>query len=266
MPQDLVSLQNEAAAYLDALGVNYKKLTSDELDLFAVSFTRQFVLAFPQREIRDLYLRHEREILMGAMIAKAQMDTAFDGMFPGSSKIGMTEIRAAYLGVGDDWEDIYRATGGTGYWTTGSPQNWIHAGTTYLGGTAGNPIRIYDNQVTVIIAFGSKHPAPKLESIYVEIDGKPKPVIPCHFATRLVPYGAIPIKELDDAILLYKGKQFLAKVFFSDHFGGSVSSVVDYPYPLGASFINEPALRVQDPYDLIGTAAARDANLLVKPT
>jgi len=124
------STQDEAARELKALGIDYEKLTDDELELFNISFQRQFVWTFPHREIREMYARHEKEILMGAMIGKKQMDTSFDGMFPGSNKMGMTEVRAAFLGVGDDWEDIYRATGGTAYWTPGSPQNWIHAGTT----------------------------------------------------------------------------------------------------------------------------------------
>ena len=259
------ALQNEAARYLNELGIDFEKLDSAELDLFNVSFNRQFLQAFPQREIVNIFDRHTREILMGAMIAMKEMGASFDGMFPGSNKIGMGEIRACYLGVGDDWEDIYRATGGTTYWATGTPQNWIHAGTTYLAGSAGNPIRIQENQVTVIVAVGSKHPSPKLESVYVEIDGKPKPLVVCHFATRMATFGALPIKELDDAIILYDGKEFLAKLFYSDYFGGSVSQVTDYPFPLGVSFIKEPELRVQDPYSLIGTTAARDAHKLVVP-
>jgi len=259
------ALQNEAAKYLKELGIEYKELTGKELDLFNVSFNRQFVQAFPQREVVNIFSRHVREILMGAMIARVEMDAAFGGMFPGSNQIGMGEIRACYLGIGDDWEDIYRITNGTTYWTPGTPQNWIHAGTTYLGGTSGNPIRIQENQVTVAVAIGSKHVSPKLESVYIEIDGKPKPLIVTHFATRMTAFGAIPLKELDDAIILYDGKEFLAKVFFSDYFGGAVSQITDYPYLLGASFIKEPELRVQDPYNLIGTSAARDAHKLVVP-
>jgi len=253
---DLMSLQNKAARYLDELGISYEKLTEDELEVFEASFNRQFVLAFPQREIKDLFLRHKQEILMGAMVAKDQMSAAFEGQFPSSNKIGMCDIRAGFLGIGDDWEDA-------GSWTTGSPQNWIHSGTTLLGGTSGNPIRIGENAVHVVIAVGSKHPSPKLESVYFEIDGKPKPVITTHFATRLVPYGALPIKELDDAILLYKNKELLAKCFFSATFG---STVTDYPYLLGASFIKEPQLRIQDPYTLCGTSAARDAHKVVLTT
>lgn len=262
----LASLQSEAAKYLKDLGVEYKELSTDELEIFNVSFTRQFVQAFPQREIVDMYARHKREVLMGAMVAKSEMDAAFDGMFPGSNKIGMGEIRACYLGLGDDWEDIYRVyKTPQAYWTPGSPQSWVHAGTTYLGGTDGNPVRIKENQVSVIIAVGSKHPSPKLETLYIEIDGKPKPIINTHLTMKNALYGAIPVKELDDAILLYDGKEILAKVFFSDYSPEAVSQVIDFPYFLGASFIKEPELRVQDPYNLIGTSAARDAHKLVVP-
>ena len=261
------NLQVDAASYLKKLGVDYEKLTAEELDLFEISFNRQFVLGFPQREIVDIFARHKREILMGAMIARAQMDTAFDGMFPGSNKIGMGEIRACYLGIGDDWEDIYRIYKGTqSYWTVGSPQNWIHSGTTYLGGTAGSPVRIDENQVTVAVALASKHPSPKLESVYLEIDGKPKPIIVTHFGTRMSTFGAIPVKELDDAILLYKNKEILAQLFFSDVFGASVTEIIDFPFLYGVSFIKEPQLRVHDPYNLIGTSDARTAHKIVVPT
>ena len=267
LPLNLETLQSEAAKYLDLLGVDYEKLTSDELGLFDVSFERQFVLAFPQREVVDIFARHKREVLMGLMIARGQMDAAFDGMFPGSNKIGMGEIRACYLGIGDDWEDITRIYGGAqGYWNVGTPQPWISSGTTYLGGSSSNPVRIEENQVTVAVAIGSKHVSPKLESVYLEIDGKAKPIIPCHFATRMVPYGAIPIKEFDDALILHKNKEILARVFFSDAFGETVSKVIDFPYLLGVSFIREPELRVQDPYDLVGTAAFRATHKLVVPT
>ena len=270
MVEVTTALQTEAAKYLEALGVDYEKLPKDELDLFGVSFKRQFVQGYPQREITDIFSRHTREILMGAMIARGEMDAAFGGMFPGSNQIGMGEIRSCYLGLGDDWEDIYRVKQGVGntataYWTTGSPRNWIHAGTSYLGGTDGNPIRIQENQVTVAVAVGSKHPSPKLESLYFEIDGKPKPLVPCHFGTRMATFGGLPIKEFDDAIILYDGKEFLAKVFFSDYFPESVSEVIDFPYPLGVSFIKEPELRVQDPYNLIGKADYRTAHKLVVP-
>jgi len=270
MVEATTEMQDEASEYLKKLGIEHEKLGSTELDLFNVSFNRQFIQAFPQREIIDIYARHIREILMGAMIAKKQMTTAFGGMFPGSNQIGMGEVRACYLGVGDDWEDIYRIQGAQRtYWPTGSVQHWIHAGTAYLNTYPtgwGNPVRIEENQVTVIIAIGSKHPSPKLESAYITIDGKPKPLIVTHFGTRMATFGALPVKELDDAIILYEGKEFYASVFFSDHFGEAVSQVTDYPFPLGASFIKEPELRVQDPASLIGTEAARDAHKLIVPT
>jgi len=263
--ESLQNLQAKAAKALDDKGIDHERLTPDELRLFDLSFERQFLVSNPHREVAEVLARHKSGILAGAMVAKAQMDAAFDGMFPRSNNIGMTDIRAAFLGVGDDWDDIYRITNGTNYWTPGSAQNWIHSGTTYLGGTAGHPVRIYDNLVVVIVAIASEHPSPKLEAVYCEIDGKPKPVITCRFSKYKNTYEAFPIKELDDDLLLYKGKEFLAQTFFSDQ-GGTLTQVVDYPYPVGAAFVREPALRVLDPYNLIGTSAARDAYLLVKPT
>jgi len=158
----LRTLQAEAKTLADDLGLVVKELSDKELKKFGKSFERQFVLAFAEREIVDIYMRHQGEILLGAMVAKQQMDAEIDGEMPLSGKIGMLPIRAAYLGIGDDWEDADLVDGP---FATGSPQNWIHSGTTLMGGTSGNPIKIGENAVHVVIAFGSLHPSPKIESV-----------------------------------------------------------------------------------------------------
>ncbi len=240
-PAYLHSLQESAAALAETLGLTYEKLTDRELNKFEVSFKRQFVMPFKEREIVDLYERHKLEILLGAMVAKDQMKAEFDGEMPESGKFGMVRPRAAFFGIGDDWEDA-------GTWATGSPQNWIHSGTSLLNGTAGNPIRIGENAVHVIIAIGSLHPLPKLESIYFKIDGKDKPVLILGDAFKK---SDLKYKELDRTFIWKKDTTVLAKVFASATFG---STVEDYPYLIGASFIKEEALRVHDPADVVKPA------------
>lgn len=244
---------SEATRELEASGVDYERLRDNELKKFESSFERQFVRANPYREMRELYLRHQNEILMGAMIARAQMDAGFDGQFPGSNRIGMHDIRAAYMGIGDDWEDC-------GTFTTGSAQNWIHSGTSILGGTDGNPIRIGKNAVHVVIAIGSLTPSPKLEAAYMEIDGNPYPVITL-FPWKYVPFDVMPVKELDYGVILNENKEFLVKVIATTQHGATVS---DVPCLIGASFIKEPQMRKLDTYDLIGTASNRDTHEIVK--
>jgi len=252
--ETLKSMQADAKAMAADLGVEVEELTDDELTAFGRSFERQFVLAFTEREVVDIYSRHMEEMLLGAMIAKDQMGASIDGESPGANKIGgPLVIRAAFLGIGDDWEDAAP-------FTTGSPQNWIHSGTTLLGGTSGNPIRIGENCVLVVIGVGSLHPSPKIESIQFTVDGKTQPILITGWAAKT---SGLHIKEFNTAKIWRKNTTVLGKVFISAAYG---SSVTDYPYLLGCAYIKEPQLRVHDAYDLCGTAAKRDVNKVVLTT
>jgi hypothetical protein len=254
----LEALHAAAAARATELGLLTKALTGKELEVFNRAFDRSLVLAYPEREVRDAYLRHQGEILLGAMVAKEQMSAEIDGEQPAPGKIGgPIPIRACFVGVGDDWEDM-------GSITTGSPQNWIHSGTTLLGGTSGNPIRIGDNAVIVVMGVRSRHPSPKVESVKFTIDGKEKPVLVTAFAQKATanPSG-LAFKELDSAMVWKKDTEVLGRVFVSAAYG---STVTDYLELVGAAFIAEPQLRVHDAYDLCGTAANRDVHKVVRTT
>jgi hypothetical protein len=244
--ETLRNKQDVAEAMAADLGLVVRKLGDKELQKFGLSFERQFVVPFLEREdvIKDIYLRHMEAILLGAMVAKEQMDAEIDGTIPQSGKIGgPLPIRAAWLGIGADWDDV-------GSITTGSPQNWIHSGTTLMGGTAGNPVKIGGKAVHVVIAIGSYHPSPKIESIKFEIDGKEKPIIQTGWAQRYP--GSVKITELDKEFVFKKGTTILAKVFASATLGSTVN---DIPYLLGASFVLEDVLRIQDPANIPGTVA-----------
>lgn len=236
------ALQTEALRWAGRLGYEVETLTKRELELFDRSFERQLVLAFKEREIVDVFLRHKAEILLGAMIAKKQMSTTFDGELPDSGKFGMVVTRAAFFGIGDDWEDAAP-------FSTGAPTNWIHSGTTLLGGTAGNPIRVEKNAVHVIVGVGSLHPSPKIESLKFKIDGKEKPVMVTGWPLK---ESGLAIKEFNNAFVFGEGKTILAQVFISGAYGASVD---DYPYLLGVSFIKEEALRLLDAADVVKPAA-----------
>ena len=250
----LRAFQSEAQGTATDLGLPVDALTDKEIQRWGRSFERQLVLAFPEREISDLFLRRQAELLLGAMVAKNQMTAEIDGEMPGSGKIGgPLVIRAGFLGIGDDWEDASP-------FATGSPQNWIHSGTTLLGGSSGIAIRIGENAVFVVVAIGSLHPSPKLESVQFTIDGKEKPIILTGFAQKK---SDLKIREIDSALVWKKDTTILGKVFFSAAYG---SSVADYPYLLGAAYIKEPQLRVHDPASLCGSSAVRDVNKVVLTT
>jgi len=241
--------QSEARRLGEDLGVVTRDLTDKELTRFGRAFERQFIRELPNRSMIDVHMRHVKEALLGGMIAKEQMNAEVDDEIPASNKVGgPIPIRACFLGVGDDWEDIYSIyNGAQGAWSTGSAQNWIHSGTLLMGGTSGNAIRIGENAVHVFYALSSLHASPKLESIQFTIDGKQKPVMYCGWAQKNAVGHTQRIKEFDNAFILKKDTNFLAKVFFSRAFGDICDYVVDFPALYGVSYIKEPALRVLDP-------------------
>jgi len=248
----LKAMQKEAVEYAKAMGLTVEELTDPELSAFGIAFDRQFVLQMPEREIVSMYQRHQKEILLGAMIAKAQMRANVEGQMPGSGRVGgPVPIRACFLGVGDDWEDAAP-------FSTGAPANWIHAGTSLLGGTAGEPVRIGQNAVFVVFGVGSLHPSPKIESIQFTIDGKTKPVIITGWSQKT---SGLRVNEFDKAMIWKKGTTVLAKVFISAAYG---SSADDYPYLIGAAYILEPALRILDAHEFCGTDAAREVYKVVE--
>jgi hypothetical protein len=243
----LQTLQSDALKLADDLGVVTKPLTDKELTRFGRAFCRQFVLPYQHREVRDIHMRHQGEALLGAMIAKEQMNAEVDSELPASNKIGgPIPIRASYLGIGEDWEDILGIYAGVqGNWTTGAVQNWIHSGTTLMAGTAANDIRIGENALHVIYGYGSLHASPKIESVEFRVDGKVKPTLLPMWATKQP--DSLRIKEFDNAIILKKDTQFRARIFISRAFGEAVASVLDYPYLFGVMYIKEPQLRILRP-------------------
>jgi len=245
---ELGSIQSEAVALLEDVGYTYETLNAKELRSFARAFERQFILAYPEREIIDLYRRHVVEIMAGALVAKKQMSAEVDGEQPGSGKVGgPIPIRAAYMGVGDDWDDL----GATGTFTAGSVRNWIHSGTTLMAGTAGNAVKVGENQVTVVIAIGDRHPSPKVESAQFTIDGKAKPILILSQAQQM-PGDGLKLKELEKAYLFKEDMTVLAAIFGSSK-GGTVTTLSCIPYLLGASYIKEDQLRVHDAASIPGT-------------
>lgn len=248
-------MQGDAKTLADDLGVTTRDLTEKELIRFGRAFMRQFVLNYPVRVVADAHLRHRAEALLGAMIAKVQMDAEIDSEQPASNKVGgPVPIRASYFGIGDDWEDlngIYAAVQNA--WTTGAAQNWIHSGSTLMAGTAGNAVRIGENAVHVVYGLGSVHASPRIESIQFTIDGKEKPILKTFWAQKVNPGADRPIKELDSCYIFKKDTTVLAEIIISHAYGAPSALQTDFPRLYGVSYIKEPALRLLDPATLPGT-------------
>lgn len=245
----LLSMQTDVAKVAKDYGVVGKPLTHAELHKFGLSFERQFIRQYAERQIQDILMRHQGEILLGAMVAKEQMDANIDGEFPDSGKIGgPLAIRACWIMKIDDWESIYEITNGTAYFGVGAPVNWIHSGTTKLAGTTGNAVKIKENAVHVVVGLGSYHPSPKIESFKFEIDGKEKPILIPKWA-QLSPFG-LRIKELDRGFIWKKDTTVKAEIFISQYMPSAITQAIDIPYLFGASFIKEDELRIHDPTNI----------------
>lgn len=246
---ELMTLQNDVAKVGKDYGVNFDMLTEAELKKFGLTFERSFVVSYPERQIQDILNRHMGEILLGAMTAKKQMKANIDGEFPDSGKVGgPVAIRACWIMKIDDWESIYEITNGTAYFTPGSPQNWIHSGTTKLAGTAGNAVRFGENVVHVVVGLGSYHPSPKIESFKFEIDGKEKVILVAK-PPQVSPFS-LRIKELDRGFIWKEDTTVLGKLFISQYMPAAIAEAIDIPYLFGASFLLEHELRVHDPLNI----------------
>lgn len=216
-----------------------KQPNQREMDIFETSFKRQFVVPYSDNlDALRIYQNHKSELLLGMMLAKSQFNKEFDGESPQGGKFGMVPIRAAALGIGDDWDSHPSVTGG-------AAANWLHSGTTLMGGTAGNDVRIGENSVIVIASFASQHPSPKVEAFIPRIDGKDKGAIFPAF-TKLQGANRLQLKDLDNAFLLKKDNTIRVQVFQS-------GTGVDIPQAMGAWFTPEDKLRVYDPVNLPGT-------------
>lgn len=245
----LQKLQADARALASDLGVTTRDLTDKELVRFGRSFERQFILCLPERELVDIYNRHKAEALLGAMVAKDQMNAEIDDEQPASNKIGgPNPIEAMHFGIGDDWEDIqsiYNAVQAA--WTTGDAENWIHSGTQLMGGTAGHAIRIGMNAVHVVFGISTSHDSPRIEASQFTIDGKQKPKLTTFWQPRTLPGAPHATKEFDNAYVFKKDTTVLAQIFISQAFGALSTLQTDFPRLVGVSYIKEPALRLLDP-------------------
>lgn len=252
--QELSQMMADARTLASDLGVTTRDLTEKELTRFGRSYDRQFLLVYPEREVRDIYRRHQAEALLGAMVAKEQMDAEIDDEQPASNKIGgPLPIEASHLGIGDDWEDLNSIYNGVqNAWTTGAPQPWIHSATLLMGGLAPNAIRIGMNAVHVVFGIESTHDSPRIEAFQFIIDGKQKPKLTTFWQPRTLPGAPHAVKELDNAYVFKRDTTVLALLMISGAFGAPSALQTDFPRLVGVSYIKEPALRLLDPVTGVG--------------
>jgi len=254
-----ISAQNLIARNVEALGLGYSYdfLTKREFDKWKLAFKRTMIINHEFRNFVDLDYRHILDYLLGAMIAKKQFTAEFDGTMPFSGRFGMSRIRANQLGAGDDWFQGTNCTQGfDNTATTASRANYIiHSGSTELGGAAGNPVRILESAVFVIVGFGDLvsyiHGLDSpVESWIAQVDGKNKPVMPYEHQSAVSDF---PIYELDEAIILKEKSTFELEYYAKTLAYPTAGNYICLPLVWGICYAPEAQMRVADPASLDGT-------------
>ena len=218
------------------LGLQVEDFTVEETKEFLLSFNRMFRLHVMPRVITEIFNSRMTEIRLAAKVAKAQFNASFGGETPDSGQYGMVITRAGYFGIGDDWGDARPLD-------AGSITYIIDSGTTRMGGTSGNPVRIGGNAVHLILAQGTFSQNPITEATRFIIDTKIKSAIPVWFHYLV---SDLKIKELDKVRLFKKGTTVAWQAFSRQ--GGP-----DANYLLGVSFLPEAQLRELDIAALSGS-------------
>lgn len=237
----LYNAEPAAAAAADALGATTKEVPPERLILFARSFERAYMIPFAQRpELAHLHVKHVIDALMGAMIATYQFNKNFGGETPGSGEFGMQPPRAAWIGIGNDWDTQPVLVGG-------AFTNWVHSGTSFMAGTAGNDVMCGPNAVHVYIGMGDQAPAPKVESLEMRLDGSILPGFVTGYQMKFATAGPLQVKEFDNILLLKNTTTFRTRLWSND-------SGTTIPYFLGFDFLPEDKMRnFINPANLVGT-------------
>lgn len=254
-----ISAQNLIARNVEALGLGYsfEYLTKREFDKWKLAFKRTMIVNHEYRNFVDLDYRHILDYLLGAMIAKKQFTAEFDGTMPFSGRFGMSRIRANHLGSGDDWFKGTNAVFGMDVTaTTASEANYVvDSGSSELGGTTGNPVKILESAVFVIVGFGDLisyiHGLDSpVEAWLYQVDGKWKPTIPFEHHSAV---GDFPISELDEALILKEKSTFALKFYAKTLAYPTAANYISLPILWGICYSPEAQMRVPDPADLDGT-------------
>jgi len=242
---DVQKAVQPAVAAANMYGVNISGSALNEVDRRAVvNMFESFKERYYEREYIEMFADSLPEIVLGALVAKAQMKAQIEGEFPSPNAIaGPVPLEAYHMGVGEDWEDGFDAAA----FTTGAAVDWIHSGTPYMGGSDNKAVKIGENMVIVILGIGTLHSSPKISAIQFTIDGKLKS--PQRFGTVLK-LSQRRWKRFPKAILGKKDTTILGQTFAATGFGATTT---DIPYLIGVSYIKEPAYRLLDPASFDGT-------------
>ena len=243
---DVLKAIQPAVAAADEYGVDISGAALNEVDRSSiVALFDSFKERYYDAEYIEMFANRLPEVVLGALVAKAQMKAQIEGEFPTPNSIaGPVPIEAFHVGVGEDWEDGYDSAA----FTTGAAVDWIHSGTPYMGGTDNLAVKLGKNMVVVVLGMGTLHSSPKVDAVQFTIDGKLKP--PQRFAF-ILKISQRKWRRFPKALLWKEDTTVLGQTFAATGFGATTT---DFPYLIGVSYIKEPAYRLLDPATFDGTS------------
>lgn len=202
--------------------------------------------------VRQKLQEYMDEIMVGAEIARAQFGEPFGGMNPNRSEFQLTRIQSGYFGY-DSWEG--NITGAT----AGATTTWLNDGGTdnVTGGTDssfGNPLKIGDQAVHVVLGYGTYSPSPKCKNMAYRINNEPRAVVRTKYEWTQTDLG---IKWLDTANVLPESAKYEAQPYI-DVAGDAA------PYLVGVSFIDSDGSEVQDPANMTDNTQDTSDNIIAQ--
>jgi len=183
------------------------------------------------------------EVLVAAQIARHELAGSFDGQAPSSGNFGIDMIHPGYFGY-DAWDDMPTVTGGSAYdWLDDdTPSNLASGGSGF-----GNPLKVGDNVVHIILGFGSYASDPVTSRLKEEKNDSPNPAITTEEAFRNTD---LRMKFLDTPTILQPDDTYAVRGYAGGEVGETYEEAV---YPIGLSFLEAQEYRILDPADMAGT-------------
>nr|WP_294805611.1 hypothetical protein [uncultured Nitrososphaera sp.] len=231
--------------------VDVDSLSPKEIILWRLPYSRSTRPTIQTREnaLAGIYTRHMIESALALLTAKKQIHGDYVGT-EGKQQgiVGIFGPHAAFFGLGDDYRNSYISTGG-------SMQNWIHSGSTQLGGSAGNDVIFGYNVVHCImgLALYSEEVA-RTVHIQERINTAPQPVVTVQEQMRNAnnnePWH---IREFDTARILGNATQLRLQVL-----AGATVPASEFGMPICITYTTANILQEND----LGAKTASQLNNL----
>jgi len=222
-------------------------LTDGEEKALRKAFSRSLedTRSLDTETVVEKFREYMTEVEFAASVAKAQMDQQIGGQITTPNKVAITQVEPEYFGY-QDWDNIPDATADT-------VTTWLDSSTPdELGGTGGEPVKVGDEAVHLVLGMGTYSSDEKARSFSFNVDRSLKTAVKAEAAFRNTD---LMIQWLDQPFLLYEDREIFGE--FYSPFAGSTAF-----YPVGISFIDGKKARNIEPGTFYGTSVS--GNVLVE--